>query len=80
MYGSSVQGNPTIILADAVYDDGDVRLLLGVTECALRTARARDGLRSTRLGRRRFYRGAWLLDWLESSDAPTASAEVNHDR
>ncbi len=67
MHEPDVALRPVVLLSDAVYDDGEVRLLLGVTERALRTARARDGLRSTRLGRRRLYRGAWLLAWLEST-------------
>jgi hypothetical protein len=60
---------PPRIDPDALYEESGVRLLLGLTEHALRQGRTRQGLRSARRGRRRFYRGQWLIDWLLSESA-----------
>jgi hypothetical protein len=56
---------PTRIVADGVYSDGDVRLLLGLTSATLARARRDGTLRFSRQGNALLYRGAWLLDWLE---------------
>jgi len=51
---------------DAIYQDGQARLLLGLTGAALARARRERRLRFTRQGKRVIYRGAWLLAWLEA--------------
>ena len=48
------------------YRDGDVRLMFELTDAALSKARRRGDLRFTRRGRQIFYRGQWLIDWLDS--------------
>lgn len=59
----------------ALYDGYSVRLLLGISEHALRQARSSGALRSVIRGRRRFYRGDWILVWLNDAEvnpnAPT---------
>lgn len=63
------------ILPDGVYSDGDVRLMLSVTDAALTRARRAGRLRFMRAGRCVLYRGRWLLDWLESeADASKGGA------
>jgi hypothetical protein len=60
----------------AIYDEASARLILGLSERALAPARRRGQLQSTRIGRRRFYRGAWLLGWL-GGEADEASRAVD---
>lgn len=54
---------------DAIYRDGEVRLLLGLTSTTMARARRTGRLRYTRQGRAVLYRGRWLLDWLEADAA-----------
>lgn len=56
---------PVRIDPDGIYDDGQTRLLLGLTDATMRRARREGQLRFTRQGRVLLYRGSWLLDWLE---------------
>jgi hypothetical protein len=57
---------PAHIHPDAVYHDGQARLLLGLAGATLARARREGRLRFTRQGKRILYRGAWLLAWLEA--------------
>lgn len=67
---------PAHIHPDAFYQDGQARLLLGLTGTTLARARRDGRLRFTRQGNRVLYRGAWLLAWLESdADRSAAIAE-----
>ena len=56
---------PARIDADGIYHDGEARLLLGVTDSAMRRARQSGDLRYSRQGTRIIYRGLWLTDWLD---------------
>ena len=56
------------IKADAIYDGGALRLLLGVTSSTLNRARRAGRLKSTRKGQRTFYLGRWVLEWLANDD------------
>jgi hypothetical protein len=47
-----------------VFDDGAMHMTFGVAPATLDRA-CRDGsLKFTRKGRRRFFTGRWVLDWL----------------
>jgi hypothetical protein len=75
---------PAHIHPDAIYHDGQVRLLLGLPGATLDRARREGRLRYTRQGGRVLYRGTWLLAWLEADAERTLSqraaepAEVTH--
>jgi len=49
---------------EAVYDDGSICAALGLSPGALTRARREGTLRFSRKGRRTFYLGRWILDWL----------------
>lgn len=51
---------------EALYDDGAVVLALGIPSTTLVRARREGRLRFRRVGRRAFYTGKWLLNWLAS--------------
>ncbi len=53
---------------DAYYDDGGVQKILHISRTQL-TRFCTGGLRSTTRGARRYFRGQWLIDWLEGSEA-----------
>jgi hypothetical protein len=57
---------PVLIEHDALYDDGALRQALGLTSTTLARARRSRALRFSRQGSRILYKGAWVLDWLES--------------
>jgi hypothetical protein len=67
---------PVKIEPDGWYTDATARLLLDVPGATLAHARRTKSLRFTRRGIRIFYRGQWLIDWLESG---TGKA-VEYDR
>ncbi len=56
--------------ADAVYTDGQLRLLLGLTSATLGRARRNGKLRYSRQGHRILYRGSWILSWLDGDARP----------
>jgi hypothetical protein len=60
---------------DALYEDGTVRLMLGLTSAALSRARRDGQLRYRRVGNRMLYRGRWLLDWLAPELDPPRKSE-----
>lgn len=49
---------------DGLYDDETLRLMLGVTSATLARARRQGLLRYSRRGRRIFYFGRWILEWM----------------
>ncbi len=61
---------PVLIEPEALYDDGALCQSIGLTPAALAAGRRSGSLRHTRKGRRTFYKGQWILDWLESEAAP----------
>ena len=72
---------PVRIDPEALYDDGALRQLLGLTPSTLATARRARTLRHTRHGKRTLYKGAWLLAWLDSEAAPSVTpAKEGGDR
>ena len=54
------------IAPDSVYDDGALYLALGLTPATLAQARRSGTLRFSRKGKRTFYLGQWILDWLKT--------------
>jgi len=59
--------HPVSINPNAIYDDGSLRQALGLTDATLAAARRNSSLRFTRQGKRTFYLGQWVLDWLETT-------------
>ena len=57
---------PVRLDPEALYDDGALRQLLGLTPATLAAARRGRTLRHTRQGKRTLYKGSWVLAWLES--------------
>lgn len=67
---------PLLIEPTAIYDDGALRLALGITSSTLTTARSSGALRFTRKGKRVFYLGEWILAWLRDSEVKIGRAEA----
>lgn len=57
---------PVQIAPTAIYDDGSIRNSLGISPAALAAGRRDGTLRYSRKGKRIFYLGQWLIDWLGS--------------
>jgi hypothetical protein len=51
----------------AIYTDGELRILLGLTSRLMSRERRTGRLRHARRGRRTYYLGRWVLDWLEEA-------------
>jgi hypothetical protein len=51
----------------AVFDDGALYCVLGISAATLARARRDGRLRYCRQGRRILYLGEWLTDWLRES-------------
>lgn len=68
---------PAMIRIDpqAFYEDGQVRLLLGVTSATLVRDRRSGRLRHRRVGQRTLYQGQWILDWLTQEHQASAKHE-----
>jgi hypothetical protein len=62
---------PVLIEPEALYDDGALRQALGLTPAALAAGRRSGALRFSRQGKRTFYKGAWVLEWLEAAANPS---------
>jgi len=60
---------PIRIEPDALYDDGSLYQAIGVSPATLAAARSAGVLRHARTGRRTFYKGEWVLTWLEAAAA-----------
>jgi hypothetical protein len=63
---------PARIDPDAIYTDGELRLLLDLPDAALTRERRAGRLRCRRVGRRTYYLGRWVLDWLTAGEAANA--------
>ena len=68
---------PVRIEPEALYDDGSLRQALGLTPATLAAARRARSLRYSRQGKRIFYKGAWVSDWLETAAA--SAPEPRHE-
>lgn len=64
---------PVKIEPDALYDDGALRQSIGLTPATLAAARRAGILRHARQGRRCFYKGEWILAWLDSESASNST-------
>jgi hypothetical protein len=67
---------PVLIESEALYDNTALRQALGLTHAVLTAARRAGRLRYTRQGNRTLYKGAWILNWLESESAPTGPGKA----
>jgi hypothetical protein len=63
------------IAPNGVYDDGALYMALGLTSATLAQARRSGNLRFSRKGKRTFYLGEWVLDWLKAD----SGKEVPHE-
>lgn len=52
------------IQPDQIYSDEHLLMLLDVSESTLRQARRDGSLQHAKRGRRYFYRGDWVIQWL----------------
>jgi hypothetical protein len=68
--------SPVPIDPCAVYDDGAVVLALEISSAALARARREGRLRYSRRGKRTFYLGQWLIDWLTADGVPAGGKGV----
>ncbi len=66
---------PVLIEPDALYDDAALRHAIGLSPARLAAARRSGSLRHTRQGKRTLYKGAWVLEWLESEARPQLNLE-----
>jgi hypothetical protein len=66
---------PVLIEPEALYDDGALRQVLGLTPATLAAARRAGRLRYSRQGKRTLYKGAWISAWLESASTTTTAGE-----
>jgi len=55
---------PALIEPRGIYDDGALVLALGIPSATLIRARRAGHLRYSRKGKRVFYVGQWVLDWI----------------
>jgi hypothetical protein len=69
---------PVPIDPAAVYDDGAVLLALGLSSATLARARREGRLRHSRKGKRTFYLGQWLIDWLAADSDPARGKEASN--
>lgn len=61
------------IAPDDVLDDGALYLALGLTPATLSQARRSGALRFSRKGKRTFYLGQWVLDWIRADSRQEAT-------
>ena len=62
--------DPIRLDPEAFYDDPALRVLLGLPSATLARARRGSELRYVRRGRRTYYRGDWVLEWLATPADP----------
>jgi hypothetical protein len=55
---------PITVEPTALYDDGSLHILLGLTPTSLAKARQAGTLRYSRKGNRILYLGRWVLEWI----------------
>lgn len=53
---------------EAFYDDSNIYGLLGISISAITRSRLDGSLRFTRAGKRVFYLGQWIIDWLTHNE------------
>jgi hypothetical protein len=63
--------DPIRLEPEAFYDDPALRVLLGLPTATLARARRDGELRYVRRGRRTYYRGDWVLEWLAPPADPS---------
>jgi hypothetical protein len=68
--------SPVPIDPNAVYDDGTIVLALDMAPATLVRARREGRLRFSRKGKRTFYLGQWIIDWLSIEASPAVGREV----
>jgi hypothetical protein len=61
-----------VIDPTAIYDDDSATVVLRISSAALAKARRDGSLRYSVRGGRNFYRGDWLLAWIESGEVRKA--------
>ena len=61
---------------DALYDDLSLYLELGLSPGAVARARRTGRLRHSRQGKRSYYLGQWVLDWLRADGDSTDRKDV----
>ena len=61
---------PVRIDPDAIYTDGELRLLLDLSSVTLTRERRSGRLRYRRIGQRAYYLGSWVLDWIAAGAIP----------
>ena len=70
---------PLRIEPDEIYDDGALRLLLGVSSASLSKARRTGDLRYSRRGQRTYYLGRWVREWLVPDAGNPEKLPREHD-
>ena len=63
---------PAKIDPTAVFDDGALHVLLGLTATSIAKARRTGNLRFSRKGQRILYLGQWVLDWIAAEGNESA--------
>lgn len=71
------------IKPDSFYDQDALRRLLGLSVKAIGTACRSGSLRCSERAGRRFFRGSWVIEWLEGSPVsetrnPNEERGANH--
>jgi hypothetical protein len=61
----------------ALYDDGALYCVLGLSAATLARARRTGELRHTRRGRRTLYLGSWVISWLTADATSVHGGEVS---
>jgi hypothetical protein len=67
---------PVLIEPTAVFDDGSLYQVFGLSATTLAAARRAGKLRYVRQGHRVLYLGAWVLDWLNAVACPAVTPET----
>lgn len=62
--------SPVPIDPGAIYDESAVVLALDIPSATLARARREGRLRYSRKGRRTYFLGKWLIDWLTADSTP----------
>ncbi len=66
----------TEIKPDAFYDQDALRRLLGLSVKAIGNACRSGQLRTTERAGRRFFRGSWIIAWLEGSETQARKEQI----
>ena len=71
---------PITVEPMALYDDGALHMLLGLTPASLAKARHGGALRYSRKGKRILYRGQWILDWIAVNEAAAERCGIQQEQ